>query len=135
ANTRDAAAANREYTSSLGTKLFDAAFKNGVISRGKTAEEASLLLEAYRENEKKGIQGVTIEQKKLITEIANQGKIAEQRSKAESEASKLARASAKADASEAKRQAEEAKRLKEQEYHLREQIQYQYAHKEKQIEI
>ncbi|MGV2948066.1 hypothetical protein, partial [Acinetobacter sp. AGC35] len=34
ANTRDAAAANREYTSSLQSKLFDAAFKNGVISRG-----------------------------------------------------------------------------------------------------
>lgn len=132
---RDVAAATSEYTSSLNSRLFDAAFKNGVVSRGKTEEEASLLLEAYRENEKKGIQGVTLEQKKRIAEIVNQGKITEQRRKAELDASKLARASAKSDASEAKRQAEEAKRLKEQEYHLREQIQYQYAHKEKQIEI
>ncbi|MFV5509122.1 tape measure protein [Acinetobacter sp. 197] len=134
ANTRDAAAANREYTSSLQSKLFDAAFKNGVISRGKTAEEASLLLEAYRENEKKGIQGVTIEQKKLITEIANQGKIAEQRSKAESEASKLARASAKADASEAKRQAEEAKRLNEEIAQLKYEVNYRYSTREVQLQ-
>lgn len=134
ANTRDAAAANREYTASLQSKLFDAAFKNGVISRGKTAEEASLLLEAYRENEKKGIQGVTIEQKKLITEIANQGKIAEQRSKAESEASKLARASAKSDASEAKRQAEEAKRLNEEIAQLKYEVNYRYSTREVQLQ-
>ncbi|AUC06933.1 tape measure protein [Acinetobacter lwoffii] len=131
---RDVAAATSEYTSSLNSRLFDAAFKNGVISRGKTAEEASLLLEAYRENEKKGIQGVTIEQKKRIAEIVNQGKITEQRRKAELDASKLARASAKSDASEAKRQAEEAKRLNEEIAQLKYEVNYRYSTREVQLQ-
>lgn len=131
---RDVAAATSEYTSSLNSRLFDAAFKNGVVSRGKTEEEASLLLEAYRENEKKGIQGVTIEQKKRIAEIVNQGKITEQRRKAELDASKLARASAKSDASEAKRQAEEAKRLNEEIAQLKYEVNYRYSTREVQLQ-
>lgn len=131
---RDVAAATSEYTSSLNSRLFDAAFKNGVVSRGKTEEEASLLLEAYRENEKKGIQGVTLEQKKRIAEIVNQGKITEQRRKAELDASKLARASAKSDASEAKRQAEEAKRLNEEIAQLKYEVNYRYSTREVQLQ-
>lgn len=134
ANTRDAAAANREYSTSLGNKLWDETFKNEVIKRGKSAEEANLLLEAYRENEKQGIQGVTGEQKKLISQIEDQRKIAESRNKLASETAKTARASAKVSETEGKRLAEQNRRAAEEIAQLKYDIAYRYSNREVQLQ-
>ena len=89
AASRDAAQANREYTTSLGNRLWNEQFKNSVmIQHNRTQEKANLLLEAYRENEKAGIKGVTVEQKKLIAGIVAQGEALDARNAKERENTK-----------------------------------------------
>ena len=132
ASTRDAAAANREYTTSLGNRLWDEQFKNRLmIKHNKTQEEANLLLEAYRKNEAAGVKGVTAEQKKIISGIAAEKKALDDRNQSianVAKASKSAASQQKKDASESNRRAEES-------LQLREQYIYAYADREKQIEL
>lgn len=77
---RNAAEAVAEYTGKLKQQKWDLEFTNAVINKhGKSAREADLLLQAYRENEKKGIKGVTAEQKELIKGIIAEEEVAAKR--------------------------------------------------------
>lgn len=132
ASTRDAAAANREYTTSLGNRLWDEQFKNRLmITHNKTQEEANLLLEAYRKNEAAGVKGVTAEQKKIISGIAAEKKALDDRNQAIANAAKASKSAA----SQQKKDASESNRIAEESLQLREQYTYAYADREKQIEI
>ena len=132
ASTRDAAAANREYTTSLGNRLWDEQFKNRLmITHNKTQEEANLLLEAYRKNEAAGVKGVTAEQKKIISGIAAEKKALDDRNQAIANAAKASKSAA----SQQKKDTKESERLAEQSLQLREQYTYAYADREKQIEL
>lgn len=131
ASTRDAAAANREYTTSLGNRLWDEQFKNRLmITHNKTQEEANLLLEAYRKNEAAGVKGVTAEQKKIISGIAAEKKALDDRNQAIANAAKASKSAA----SQQKKDASESNRIAEESLQLREQYTYAYADREKQIE-
>lgn len=58
---------------SLADRKWDADFKSVLITKyGRSAEEAELLLQTYRENQKKGFAGVTVEQDKIIKGIISQ---------------------------------------------------------------
>ena len=135
AANRNAAAAVQEYTDKLRGQKWDLEFTNAVIDKhGKSAREADLLLQAYRENEKKGIKGVTIEQKELIKGIVAEEKAAQKRlesQRASASASKKAQSESdkarKKQENDNNRQAKEAERLQEEQYQLREQIAYEYA--------
>lgn len=132
ASTRDAAAANREYTTSLGNRLWDEQFKNRLmITHNKTQEEANLLLEAYRKNEAAGVKGVTAEQKKIISGIAAEKKALDDRNQAIANAAKASKSAA----SQQKKDASESNRIAEESLQLREQYTYAYADREKQIEL
>ncbi|MCO8062447.1 tape measure protein [Acinetobacter lwoffii] len=133
---RNAADAVAEYTGKLKSQQWDLEFTNAIIQKhGRSAQEADLLLQAYRENEKKGIIGVTIEQKKIISNIEAQRKSAEAYSKSQSESLAKQKKSAKEALSEANKGKKEAERLAEEQFNLREQLVYESAHREKQIEL
>ncbi|OAL78979.1 hypothetical protein AY606_06005 [Acinetobacter sp. SFB] len=109
ANTRNAAAANSEYTTSLGKQLWNEQFKNALITKhNKSQSEANLLLDAYNKNAEKGYVGVTAEQKKKIGGIESERVAMENRAEAQRKADQLATKSARSGESEAKRRAKEA---------------------------
>lgn len=63
----------KDINKSLTDRKWDADFKSLLIGKyGKSAEEAELLLQTYRENQKKGVSSVTDEQKKVIKGIVDQ---------------------------------------------------------------
>ncbi|WP_198077749.1 tape measure protein [Acinetobacter calcoaceticus] len=63
----------KDINKSLTDRKWDADFKSLLIGKyGKSAEEAELLLQTYRENQKKGVASVTDEQKKVIKGIVDQ---------------------------------------------------------------
>lgn len=63
----------KDVNKSLADRKWDADFKALLIGKyGKSAEEAELLLETYRENQKKGVTGVTDGQKLVIKGIVDQ---------------------------------------------------------------
>ncbi|WP_421427956.1 tape measure protein [Acinetobacter pittii] len=63
----------KDINKSLADRKWDADFKALLIGKyGKSAEEAELLLETYRENQKKGVASVTDEQKRVIKGIVEQ---------------------------------------------------------------
>ncbi|WP_406860145.1 tape measure protein [Acinetobacter baumannii] len=63
----------KEINKSLADRKWDADFKSVLITKyGRSAEEAELLLQTYRDNQKKGFAGVTVEQDKIIKGIVSQ---------------------------------------------------------------
>ncbi|WP_262011040.1 tape measure protein [Acinetobacter baumannii] len=63
----------KDINKSLADRKWDAAFKTTLIKKyGRSVEEADLLLQTYRENQKKGYSGVTVEQDKIIKGIVAQ---------------------------------------------------------------
>ncbi len=63
----------KDINKSLADRKWDADFKSVLITKyGRSAEEAELLLLTYRENQKKGFAGVTVEQDKIIKGIISQ---------------------------------------------------------------
>ncbi|MEI1687086.1 tape measure protein [Acinetobacter baumannii] len=63
----------KDINKSLADRKWDAAFKTTLIKKyGRSVEEADLLLQTYRENQKKGYAGVTVEQDKIIKGIVAQ---------------------------------------------------------------
>ncbi|MGQ0913499.1 tape measure protein [Acinetobacter baumannii] len=63
----------KDINKSLADRKWDADFKLVLITKyGRSAEEAELLLQTYRENQKKGFAGVTVEQDKIIKGIISQ---------------------------------------------------------------
>ncbi|EHU1405602.1 tape measure protein, partial [Acinetobacter baumannii] len=63
----------KDINKSLADRKWDADFKSVLITKyGRSAEEAELLLQTYRENQKKGFAGVTVEQDKIIKGIVSQ---------------------------------------------------------------
>ncbi|WP_459661283.1 phage tail tape measure protein [Acinetobacter calcoaceticus] len=63
----------KDINKSLTDRKWDADFKSLLIGKyGKSSEEAELLLQTYRENQKKGVASVTDEQKKVIKGIVDQ---------------------------------------------------------------
>ncbi|EPB2152572.1 transglycosylase SLT domain-containing protein [Acinetobacter baumannii] len=63
----------KDINKSLADRKWDVDFKTLLIGKyGKSAEEAELLLETYRENQKKGVMGVTDGQKLVIKGIVDQ---------------------------------------------------------------
>lgn len=63
----------KDINKSLADRKWDADFKSVLITKyGRSAEEAELLLQTYRENQKKGFAGVTVEQDKIIKGIISQ---------------------------------------------------------------
>ncbi|MGX2583343.1 tape measure protein [Acinetobacter baumannii] len=63
----------KDINKSLADRKWDADFKALLIGKyGKSVEEAELLLETYRENQKKGVTGVTDGQKLVIKGIVDQ---------------------------------------------------------------
>lgn len=63
----------KDINKSLADRKWDAEFKSVLITKyGRSAEEAELLLQTYRENQKKGFAGVTVEQDKIIKGIISQ---------------------------------------------------------------
>lgn len=63
----------KDINKSLADRKWDADFKSILITKyGRSAEEAELLLQTYRENQKKGFAGVTVEQDKIIKGIVSQ---------------------------------------------------------------
>lgn len=146
ANTRDAAAANSEYTASLGKQLWNEQFKNALITKhNKSQSEANLLLEAYNKNAEKGYVGVTPEQKQKISAIESERVAMENRAEAQRKADQLATKSnrsaeseakrrAKEAASEAKRQAQEAENLRKEILQNQYDISYRYANRTSKME-
>lgn len=63
----------KDINKSLADRKWDADFKSVLITKyGRSAEEAELLLQTYRDNQKKGFAGVTVEQDKIIKGIISQ---------------------------------------------------------------
>lgn len=63
----------KDINKSLADRKWDADFKSVLITKyGRSAEETELLLQTYRENQKKGFAGVTVEQDKIIKGIVSQ---------------------------------------------------------------
>ncbi|MDA3452028.1 MULTISPECIES: tape measure protein [Acinetobacter] len=63
----------KDINKSLADRKWDADFKSVLITKyDRSAEEAELLLQTYRENQKKGFAGVTVEQDKIIKGIISQ---------------------------------------------------------------
>ncbi|EOG4086951.1 tape measure protein [Acinetobacter baumannii] len=63
----------KDINKSLADRKWDADFKSVLITKyGRSAEEAELLLQTYRDNQKKGFAGVTVEQDKIIKGIVSQ---------------------------------------------------------------
>ncbi len=63
----------KDINKSLADRKWDADFKSVLITKyGRSVEEAELLLQTYRENQKKGFAGVTVEQDKIIKGIISQ---------------------------------------------------------------
>lgn len=63
----------KDINKSLADRRWDAAFKTVLISKyGKSAEEAELLLQTFRDNQKKGFAGYTAEQEKVVKGIVDQ---------------------------------------------------------------
>ncbi|MCG9482113.1 tape measure protein [Acinetobacter pittii] len=63
----------KDINKSLADRKWDAAFKTTLIKKyGRSVEEADLILQTYRENQKKGYAGVTVEQDKIIKGIVAQ---------------------------------------------------------------
>ncbi|WP_110958046.1 tape measure protein [Acinetobacter baumannii] len=63
----------KDINKSLADRKWGAAFKTTLIKKyGRSVEEADLLLQTYRENQKKGYSGVTVEQDKIIKGIVAQ---------------------------------------------------------------
>ncbi|EHU2507972.1 tape measure protein [Acinetobacter baumannii] len=63
----------KDINKSLADRKWDAAFKTTLIKKyGRSVEEADLFLQTYRENQKKGYSGVTVEQDKIIKGIVAQ---------------------------------------------------------------
>lgn len=134
--SRDAAKANREYTNSLGKRLWDEQYKNAVmINHNKTQEEANLLLEARRENEKLGIKGVTNEQKKLIAGIVAEGKTLEARNKAISDGNKAESKEKRDLMAQEKKEKREAEKDNKQVIELQKALEYEYANQSLKAEI
>ena len=133
---RNAAEAVAEYTGKLKSQQWDLEFTNALVQKhGKSAQEADLLLQAYRENEKKGIKGVTVEQKKIISNIEAQRRSADAYNKAQADALVRQKKAAKETTSQPQKDKKEAERLAKEQFDLREQIVYESAHREKQIEL
>lgn len=133
---RNAAEAVAEYTGKLKSQQWDLEFTNALVQKhGKSAQEADLLLQAYRENEKKGIKGVTAEQKKIISNIEAQRRSADAYNKAQADALARQKKAAKETTSQSQKDKKEAERLAKEQFDLREQIVYESAHREKQIEL
>ncbi|EZQ10729.1 tape measure protein [Acinetobacter sp. Ver3] len=117
---RNAANAVAEYTGKLKAQEFDLAFINALTQKhGKTAQEADLLLQAYRENEKKGIKGITVEQKKIISNIEAQRRSAEAYNKAQSQS-----------VSDQKKQSKDSLKSIRNQAELRNQILFEYSDRE-----
>ena len=115
---RNAAEAVAEYTGKLKQQKWDLEFTNALIDEhGKSAREADLLLQAYRENEKKGIKGVTIEQKELIKGIIAEEKAAQKRL----ESQRASASASKKEQSESDKAARNAEKMhREAERHAKE---------------
>ncbi|MDR6105630.1 tape measure domain-containing protein [Acinetobacter baylyi] len=63
----------KDINKTLTDRKWDADFKSALITKyGRSAEEAELLLKTYRDNQKKGFVGVTVEQDKIIKGIVSQ---------------------------------------------------------------
>ena len=124
---RNAAEAVAEYTGKLKQQKWDLEFTNALVDKhGKSAREADLLLQAYRENEKKGIKGVTAEQKELIKGIVAEEKAAQKRLELQ-RASASASKKAQSESDKArKKQENDNNRLIEQQARLRDSIQDTY---------
>ena len=133
---RNAAEAVAEYTGKLKSQQWDLEFTNALVQKhGKSAQEADFLLQAYRENEKKGIKGVTAEQKKIISNIEAQRRSSDAYNKAQADALARQKKAAKETTSQSQKDKKEAERLAKEQFDLREQIVYESAHREKQIEL
>lgn len=133
---RNAAEAVAEYTGKLKSQQWDLEFTNALVQKhGKSAQEADLLLQAYRENEKKGIKGVTAEQKKIISNIEAQRRSTDAYNKAQADALARQKKVAKETTSQSQKDKKETERLAKEQFDLREQIVYESAHREKQIEL
>lgn len=133
---RNAAEAVAEYTGKLKSQQWDLEFTNALVQKhGKSAQEADLLLQAYRENEKKGIKGVTAEQKKIISNIEAQRRSTDAYNKAQADALARQKKVAKETTSQSQKDKKETERRTKEQFDLREQIVYESAHREKQIEL
>lgn len=133
---RNAAEAVAEYTGKLKSQQWDLEFTNALVQKhGKSAQEADLLLQAYRENEKKGIKGVTAEQKKIISNIEAQRRSTDAYNKAQADALARQKKVAKETTSQSQKDKKETERRAKEQFDLREQIVYESAHREKQIEL
>ncbi|MCE6007562.1 tape measure protein [Acinetobacter soli] len=63
----------KDINKTLADRKWDADFKSALIGKfGKSAEEAELLLQTYRDNQKKGVTGITDGQKIVIKGIVEQ---------------------------------------------------------------
>lgn len=136
---RNAADAVADYNQKLKSQKWDLEFTNNLIQQhGFSAQEADLRLQAYRENEKKGIKGTTAEQRELIKGIVAQQESADAYKKAQQDAERARNKDSKKAVSDAareeKRRAKEAEKNAEESLRLREQYTYEYAAREKQIE-
>lgn len=132
---RNAASAVAEYTAQLKQQKFDLEYVNTLVQKyGKSREEAELMLQTRKENSKKGVEGITAEQKSLIADITRQRKAAEAYAKAQSAAASAQKKASSESTKAAKQQAKVAERTAEEIAQIRESISYSYANKEKQIE-
>jgi len=129
---RNAADAVADYNQKLKNQKWDLEFTNNLIQQhGFSAQEADLRLQAYRENEKKGIKGTTAEQRELIKGIVKQQESADAYNKsqrdAESARSRASKKAASDAAREAKQQEKEAEQQKEEILQSQYDISYRYA--------
>lgn len=139
---RNAANAVAEYTEKLKNQKWDLEFTNALIDKGGfSARKADLTLQAYRENEKKGIKGLLPEQRKLIAGIEQEEKIAAKRLESQRAAvsgqKKAASESAKASkqqANQAKKDAKDSEQLAKEQFDARESIYYEFATQAMRIE-
>lgn len=139
---RNAANAVAEYTEKLKNQKWDLEFTNALIDKGGfSARKADLTLQAYRENEKKGIKGLLPEQRKLIAGIEQEEKIAARRLESQRAAvsgqKKAASESAKASkqqATQAKKDAKDLEQLAKEQFDARESIYYEFATQAMRIE-
>lgn len=132
---RNAAEAVAEYTGKLKQQKWDLEYVNTLVQKyGKSREEAELMLQTRKENSKKGVEGITAEQKSLIADITRQRKAAEVYAKAQSAAASAQKKASSESTKAAKQQAKVAERTAEEIAQIRESISYSYANKEKQIE-
>ena len=122
-------------TGNLQAEVFNTKLQAAFEGQGKSAKSASRWVETYTQNAKAGFKGVTIEQKKYLDQLDAEDKKQEARLNAQKAALSATKKASSEAASQAKKDAKEAERLAEEVASIREQITYEYADREKQIEI